>query len=93
MNIVFVKKIKINLWDYYKGLFKGIIPALLLSFVCGYLFHLLPINGWLGFFAGVAVMSIAYFAFMMLFGMSNYEKKLLFSAVRKVLKVKSSNYQ
>ena len=89
MNIVFVKKIKINLLYYYKGLFKGIIPSLLFSFVCGYLFHLLPIDGWLGFFIGVAVMCIAYFVFMVLFGMNKYEKNLLFSTVKKVLNIKA----
>lgn len=91
MNIVFEKKIKIDLWYYYKNLFKGIIPSLILSLLCGLLFSLIHIKGWFGFFVGVGIMSISYFAFMMLFGMNTYEKELLLSLVRKLVRVKPTN--
>ncbi len=88
MNIIFKKKIKISLLKYYCGLFKGILPCLLIAVGCGLLFSMLSLNGWLGWIVNVMAMVIVYVVFMMLFGLNKYEKSLIFSIVKKIFKRK-----
>lgn len=83
MNLIFVKKIQINLRAYYRGLFRGILPALLLTAVAGTLFGLLKLDGWIGFVLNVAFMISVYGGLMLLFGMNDYEKQLLRSMIVK----------
>ena len=56
MNIVFKKEIGISLKAYYTGLFKGILPCLLLSALAGTGVKLLPVSGLPGLILNVLVM-------------------------------------
>lgn len=77
MNVIFAKKIKLNLRVYYKGLFKGILPCLLLSGAIGFAFSYLHLSGWIGFVVNVGVMAVAYAIPMILFGMNQQEKDMM----------------
>ena len=86
MNIVFHKKIGISLRKYYMGLFKGILPCLIISTVVGGLFSLLHLSGWLGFACNIFIMVLVYAVCMFLFGFSAYEKSLIKSIFTKIVK-------
>ena len=84
MNLIFVKKIKINLLTYYGGLFKGVVPCMAIAAAAGFAFSLLNLSGWLGFLANALVIIVSYAVCMILFGMNSYEKNLIFGIFRKL---------
>lgn len=88
MNIIFKKKIGISLTEYYMGLFKGILPSLLICFVGAKLFTLVGLSqyGWLGFVVNCAVAVAVYGVCMITFGMNKSEKDLVFGMFRKILR-------
>lgn len=86
MNIIFKKKIGINLRYYYAGLLKGIVPSLLISGVVGYVMNGLLDLSWINFLFKAAVVVAVYGVSMLLFGMNKYEKGLVLAPVRKILK-------
>ena len=76
MNIVFRKDIGISIHKYYFGILKGILPALLISGISGYLFSLIGITGWIGLIVNVAVLCVVYFIMMCTFGLNDNERKM-----------------
>lgn len=88
MNIMFKKEIKISLTEYYMGLFKGILPSLLICFAGAKLFTLVGLSqhGWLGFVVNCAVAVAVYGVCMITFGMNKSEKDLVFGMFRKILR-------
>lgn len=77
MNIVFKKEIGISLKAYYTGLFKGILPCLLLSALAGSGVKLLPVSGIRGLILNVLVMTAVYAAAMWGFGFNKSEKNMV----------------
>lgn len=77
MNIVFKKEIGISLKAYYTGLFKGILPCLLLSALAGSGVKLLPVSGLPGLILNVLVMTAVYAAAMWGFGFNKSEKNMV----------------
>ena len=77
MNIVFKKEIGISLKAYYTGLFKGILPCLLLSALAGTGVKLLPVSGITGLILNVLVMTVVYAAAMWGFGFNESEKNMV----------------
>ena len=77
MNIVFKKEIGISLKAYYTGLFKGILPGLLLSALAGSGVKLLPVSGIRGLILNVLVMTAVYAAAMWGFGFNESEKNMV----------------
>ncbi len=88
MNIIFIKKIKINLLTYYSGIFKGILPSALLSILCGWLLSLVYSGGVAATGVNLLLMTAVYAAAMWLFGMNGYEKQLFGSLLRKIIRFK-----
>lgn len=88
MQIVFKRDIGINLLTYYKNTFvKGILPCLTISLLSGYVLKAtLNLSGWLGFVVNCCVMVAIYGATMLLYGMNDYEKELIFKPFKKILK-------
>lgn len=85
MNVIFYKKLRINLWYYYKGLAKGILPCVLLITAAGFaLCRLLRPDSWLMLFIGILMVCLLYVICLFLFGMNSYEKTLVLSILRKV---------
>lgn len=83
-NIIFVKKLKINLLSYYRGLTKGIIPSAILTIILGKIFSMIFSGGWLLLGADIAFMVSIYAVAMWLFGMNQYEKGLFLSIINKI---------
>lgn len=77
MNLIFAKKIKLNILEYYKELFKGIILCLLISGLAGFGFSFLNLSGWLGFVINISVMAVFYIIPMLIFGMNRQEKNMI----------------
>lgn len=86
MNVMFKKEIGISLTGYYKGLFKGVLPSLLLSAGAGFLFNLIGLSkfGWLGLVVNCGVMVLVYGICMFGFGMNASEKHMIFGMFKKV---------
>lgn len=85
LNVIIRKKLHINLCAYYKGIFKGIVPALAIAVFVGLGANLIPTTGWVGFCAKICLVVLAYGVCMLLFGMNSYEKKLVFSTIKNIL--------
>lgn len=82
MNIVFAKKIKISLKQYYRGLFKGTLSSVLAATAAGAVIGLLPLAGWIGLILKIGAMCIVYALLLWFWGMNEYEKYLLESLLR-----------
>lgn len=78
-NIIFYKKLKINLVRYYKELLSGILPSIIIVIILGLILNNFIGNTWLGFIIKSSILVIIYFVEMILFGFNKYEKELLCS--------------
>lgn len=88
MNVMFRREMKISLIGYFKDLFKGILPALIITGVAGILFNMIGLEqyGWIGFMINCGVMIAVYAVCVLTFGMNKSEKHMIFSMVNKFLK-------
>jgi hypothetical protein len=86
MNVIFKKKLKMNLAYYYKKLLTGILPCLLLMILVGFVINSFIPKGWIWFCLKAFAMVCVYIGSMLLFGMNKYEKSLCFSFVNKLKK-------
>lgn len=86
MNVMFKREIGISLIGYYTGLFKGILPSLLLCAASGLLFNLIGLSkfGWLGLVVNCGVMVLVYGICMLSFGMNTSEKHMIFGMFKKI---------
>ena len=82
MNVVFSKKLKISLRRYYSGLFKGLLPGVLITAVLGFAVNLLPIPGWGGLIFKAGAMALSYAVTVWKIGLNEYEKNLLASLLK-----------
>lgn len=82
MNLIFKKKIHISLVHYYDRLFKGILPCLGFALVVGYGLRCFLPTGWLCL--KLLMVVVAYGFVMLRFGMTDYEKNLVFSILGKI---------
>ena len=85
MNIVFTKDIGVSMWQYYAGLFRGILPSLVLAVLAGLVVRLGGLSGVSGLVVGGLAILLVYGAAMIAFGLNNYEKGLLAPILRRTL--------
>lgn len=84
MNIIFRKKLKMDLGYYYKGLAKGILPCIAVATAVGFVTrHFLKNGGWISLLLEVAIISLVYAVCILMFGMNPYEKNMVSSVLRK----------
>jgi len=83
-NIVYTKYIGISMLRFYKGLFSGTIPALLISLIVGLGVQIFKLSGWGGFVVNCGSMFATYLIVMYFKGMTAYERNLVDSLVRKL---------
>lgn len=84
MNIIFVKKIGMNISYYYKNLLKGILPSAAVTVILGLIIKsIIPMTGWYAMLIYGLVVTIAYIFLLYIFGMNSYEKELCFSIIKK----------
>lgn len=86
MNVIFKKKIGISLRYYYSGLLKGIVPALAVAGLLGFLVNNLLELSWVNFIVKAFTVVFTYGVCMLLFGMNTYEKGLVLTPIKKILK-------
>lgn len=84
MNFIFVKKLRLNLIYYYKGLFKGTIICVIISTALGFVFKLIMPTGWIWFCIKSFIMVLFYGISMFFFGFNKYEKELAHSILKKM---------
>lgn len=87
MNIVFTKDIHISMKEYYQGLFKGILPCLLITGICGFFARWIPVSGAPGFVLNCICMVSVYGITMFIFGANETEKKLVLSIFGRMMKI------
>ena len=87
MDIVLHKEVGIRFGEYYRDLFKGTLPALLITFAFGVAFSLLHLNryGWAGLIINCVITAAVYAALMAAFFMNSYEKGLLKGLFNKII--------
>lgn len=90
MNIIFKRKLRISLKNYYLGIFRGIIPCLIISTLIGFVLKQFLPTGWLWLCLKVFIMLIVYGVTMLLFGANLYEKELLYSILKKINLIKKN---
>lgn len=88
MNFIFKKKLKMRLLYYYKNLFKGIVPCMIIICLIGYFINKAIGENWIEFFIKNLIMVSIYVFLMLVYGMNQYEKNLVFSIIniKKILK-------
>lgn len=91
MDIIFVKKIHIDIWAYYKGLFKGILPSLVLSILVGWVVSSMLDISWGSWILKVLSVVCSFIVCLLVFGLNTYEKNLIMTPVRAVLSKKRTN--
>ena len=89
INILFVKKLKISLKKYYMGIFKGLLPCVLITVVLGCAINFIPLPGWVGLSIKIVLIGLIYIVLILLWGMNRYEKNTLKSLF--ALKTRSGN--
>ncbi|MDO8949071.1 MAG: oligosaccharide flippase family protein [Actinomycetota bacterium] len=83
MNVVFSRDIGISMKTYYAGLFRGVVPCLLLSGLVGGMVTLLDLPDLPHLVVGGTSILLVYAVTMVAFGMSSYERGLLSSLLRR----------
>ncbi len=86
MNILYSKKLGINLITYYKGLFNGTIFCILAAGIVGCILEWTLPSGWLWFMLKGVCVVCSYLVCLLLFGFSASEKELLAGIFRKLTK-------
>lgn len=86
MNLIFKKKLSMDLVYYYKGLFKGVLPSIIVCMTTGIISTHFVKGGWGAFAINVLVSALAYIIMMFLIGFNSYEKNLIFSIAKKLKK-------
>lgn len=86
MNVIFYKKLGIDLLYYYREITKGILPSIIVSIITGVIINSWLSINWMSFFVLVFIMVIVYGVSMLVFGMNQYEKKMFFSIFEKMKK-------
>lgn len=89
MNVIFCKKLKMDLRYYYRRLMEGILPCIAIASAVGFAANYFMKNGgWLQLFIEVMLICVVYAAGILLFGANACEKKLVLSVVRKPMQRK-----
>lgn len=83
-NIYYHKKVGINMFRYFKKLFKGILPTILISLLAGLFIEYIPVTGWPGFIIKGCCFVAVYGVFILLLGLDKYEKSMVKAILKKI---------
>ena len=83
-NIYYHKKVGINMFRYFRNLFKGILPTILISLIGGVFINYIPVAGWLGFIIKGCCFVAVYGIFILLLGLDKYEKSMVKGILKKI---------
>lgn len=94
MNIYYHKKIKLDVFRMFGGIFKGIWKCILIAFVIGIPMMFWKIDGnWVVFGIKAIVFCVIYATLLYIIGLNKEEKNMILSILKKVrlsLKIKSN---
>lgn len=75
LNIYYHKVAKVNMFQYYKGTYKGIIVATILAFCIGVgINYLITITSWFGFVLKALIYTICYCIILLFIGLNAKER-------------------
>lgn len=83
-NIYYHKKVGVNMFRYFKNLFKGILPAWVISIIFGIFINLIPVSGWLGFIIRGCLYVAVYGVAILLIGLDKSEKQIINGILKKI---------
>ena len=83
-NIYYHKKVGVDMIRYFKNIFKGILPAWLVSMMVGCVIILIPLCGWLGFIIKGCLYVATYGICVLAFALNDYERQLVNSVIKKL---------
>ena len=87
MNVIYQKKLGLNMWKFHFECYVKSLPGILLCAALAVgLNFLLPDYSWLTFGAKVLIICMCYAACVWLLSFKRYEKDLVASTIRKILK-------
>lgn len=88
MDIIFYKELKLNILSFFKDAFIKTIPALVIAVISSLTaIHFIPISGWLGFAIKIFIFCTIYIVCIWKFAMNQYECNLLFTPLKKLVKL------
>lgn len=85
INLYYHFRIGLNIPRFFKEIFSGLLPGLMVSGALGYLISLLPGDGWQGFSLKGLLIILVYVVSMWLFGMNVSEKAEYVSMIRNLI--------
>ncbi len=85
INIYYRKKIGLDIARFFREVFHGLLPAMVLSILIGVAFMYIPVGGWTGLVLKGILFSAAYGTAIWLIGMNSYEKGLCLGPVMGIL--------
>lgn len=91
MDIVYHKKININIHAYWKNIGRQTLGMLVPFAIGAVIMHFVTITGWLTLVIWIAVYSAIYLICVWLFSMNRYEKHTVTAAADKILKTHFSD--
>ncbi|MBR5272548.1 MAG: lipopolysaccharide biosynthesis protein [Clostridia bacterium] len=88
LNIYYKKSCDIDVKGYFIGMFKGLLPAMLITLVLGFGINFIPIwdGYWMSIIVRAIIVTAIYIVTMLAFGLNGYEKDLFLSPVKKVFR-------
>ena len=90
-NIYYHKKVGINIPRYLKALFKGLLPAWLISLVIGGIINVIPGQGWGSLLLKCVLYVGVYVGLMCSFGLNKAERGLILTPIMKLRERRNSN--
>ncbi len=86
MNIIYWKRLKLNIPRFLKDCHLNLLVPILLSLIVGFIIQrILPADDWLQFALKVLLVGSFYIIIMWLVGMNSFEKQLIVSVINRIL--------
>ena len=85
MNIYLYKSVNINIIQLFIGVFKGVLPASIISIVVGIPFTIFLPSSFVGFVAKVVIFVFVYSIIMYFWGMNNNEKSMVQNLINRTI--------
>lgn len=86
MNVIYYKKLKLDIFKFYRFCYVRHLPSIILSLVLGYCVsnYLIVISGWKGLLLKGISISCIYFALVLSWGLSKTEKKQVYYRIKRI---------
>ncbi len=92
-NIYYHKKVGVNMFLYFRKLFKGILPVFIIAVIIGFVINKIPLGSWFGFIIKGLIFVLAYGILIYLFGLNSSEKEMVNGILNKIKnKIRRKSY-